>query len=117
MWQVINARATGTSHVASGLPCQDREGYRVVDNADGGEAAIAVICDGAGSARFSDVGAEVVSDALRSMAASFVSQRGSSALTPDEMRDWVAVIRERVHARAAGGGRRCGATTPALFCT
>jgi hypothetical protein len=104
VWQVINGRATGTSHTANGLPCQDREAYRVVDDANGGEVAIGVICDGAGSAKYSDAGAELVSDALRSMAAAFVSQRGSSELTPDEMRGWVNEIRERVRNRAEAEG-------------
>lgn len=101
MWQLIGARATGTSHAASGAPCQDREGYRVVDDADGGEAAIAVVCDGAGSAALSDVGAELVCDAFRTLAAGFVSERGTTALTRDEVGVWVEDIQSRIAARAA----------------
>ncbi len=101
MWQAITARATGTSHTASGAPCQDRETFRIVDDADGGEAAIAIVCDGAGSASCSDVGAEIVSNALRGIAGSFVSDYGSSEITPFEMREWVSEIRLRVANQAA----------------
>ena len=100
MWQLIGARATGTSHVATGAPCQDREGFRVVDDADGGEAAIAIVCDGAGSAVLSDIGAEIVCEAFRANAAGFVCQRGTTALTRDDVVGWMEDIQERIAARA-----------------
>lgn len=100
MWQLIGARATGTSHVTSGAPCQDREVFRVVDDADGGEAAIAVVCDGAGSAALSDLGAELVCEALRATAAGFVCERGTTALTRDDVVGWMEDIQERIAALA-----------------
>ncbi len=100
MWQAITARATGTSHAASGAPCQDRETFRLVDDADGGEAAIGIVCDGAGSARFAEVGAEIVSNALRTIAGSYVAAYGSSEITPFEMREWITEIRQRVSSQA-----------------
>ena len=93
MWQVITARAVGTSHAASGSPCQDRETYRIVDDADGGEAAIGVVCDGAGSA-------ELVAQSLRTVAGSFIAHYGASAITPGVLRDWVSTIRERISEQA-----------------
>lgn len=100
MWQLIGARATGTSHVATSAPCQDREGFRVVDDADGGEAAIAVICDGAGSASLSDLGAELVCEAFRTKASGFVCERGTNALTRDDLVVWLEEIQERIAALA-----------------
>ena len=96
MWQAITARATGTSHVASGAPCQDRQTFRLVDDADGGQVAIGIVCDGAGSAQHSESGAEIVSNALRTVAASFISDYGSSAITPIDMREWIVDIRQRL---------------------
>lgn len=100
MWQIIGARAVGTSHTASGAPCQDREAFRVVDDADGGEVAIAVVCDGAGSARFSDAGAELVSEAFRGLAAAFASNEGVSNLTKAHVAQWLEDVRSRIVARA-----------------
>jgi len=113
VWHAIHARATGTSHVASGMPCQDREAYRLVDNADGGEAAIGIVCDGAGSALYSDLGAEIVSTTLRSTAAAFLSQYGSSAISAVDLREWIVDIREQVgrHATAQDAETRDYACT------
>jgi hypothetical protein len=82
--------------VAGGAPCQDRETFRLVDDAEGGEVAIGIVCDGAGSAAFADAGAELVSNALRTLAASFIAEYGSAHITPLDMREWVANIRRHV---------------------
>ncbi len=50
-WTVGGASVAGVSHERNGLPCQDSMSYRVV-----GEALIASVADGAGSAELSDVG-------------------------------------------------------------
>ncbi|HZO92501.1 MAG TPA: PP2C family serine/threonine-protein phosphatase [Candidatus Baltobacteraceae bacterium] len=101
MWQVISARATGTSHAATGAPCQDREAFRIVEDCDGGEAVVAVVCDGAGSAPLADSGAELVCEAIRSLAAGFVADRGSSALQDSDVHAWIADIRRRIEETAA----------------
>ncbi|HZL16472.1 MAG TPA: PP2C family serine/threonine-protein phosphatase [Polyangia bacterium] len=46
----------GTSHVKSGDPCQDAGACEVVDGPDGSDVLIAVACDGAGSAKLSQIG-------------------------------------------------------------
>lgn len=54
-WKVTGASATGASHVAGDVPCQDAWAQAVV-----GEWFIGVVCDGAGSAACSDEGARLV---------------------------------------------------------
>lgn len=51
-WKVVAGSATGSGHQASGAPCQDACHWHC-----SGQWLIAVVCDGAGSARLSDVGA------------------------------------------------------------
>ncbi len=51
-WKVIAASARGTSHVQTGEPCQDAWCYKIHE-----QTLIAVVSDGAGTARKSDVGA------------------------------------------------------------
>jgi len=62
-WKIIAAKARGPDHEENGLPCQDAFAHRL-----DGERAVGVVCDGAGSARFSEQGAaalaEAVADAL-----------------------------------------------------
>ena len=56
-WIVCAASVTGTSHVRSGLPCQDSSSYRVSDG-----VLIAAVADGAGSASMSDVGSTLAAE-------------------------------------------------------
>lgn len=51
-WRVFAASAIGKHHVDHGLPCQDAFAFRKVD-----ALLICVVCDGAGSARHSELGA------------------------------------------------------------
>ncbi len=58
-WSVGAVAVRGTDHVRAGLPCQDA--YRVMATPDGFAACL---CDGAGSAANSELGAAAVSDAV-----------------------------------------------------
>lgn len=61
-WRVVSAAVQGVSHVRQDLPCQDAAGYQV--RADG--VLVIALADGAGSARFSELGAVfAVEEALR----------------------------------------------------
>jgi len=59
-WLAHAVEAAGTSHLERGTPCQD-----AALAAAGPRAAVAVLCDGAGSAPLSHEGARAVSTALR----------------------------------------------------
>jgi len=52
-WHVFAASAVGQAHAECGLPCQDSFAYQVR-----GELLCAAVCDGAGSAQASDLGAQ-----------------------------------------------------------
>jgi len=54
-WRVFGASVTGKSHLDKGLPCQDAHAQAVVD-----DILVAIVCDGAGSARHSEQGAQFV---------------------------------------------------------
>jgi hypothetical protein len=55
MWRFAAARATGTSHLKAGLPCQDRIACKVTGN----KTHIFAVADGAGSAVQAEQGAEI----------------------------------------------------------
>jgi len=96
MWQAITGQAEGTSHATTGAPCQDREVFRIMEDSDGTEVAVGIVCDGAGSAKYSDVGADIVSSGLRTRIAQFVSEYGSTEITPAVMHEWIIELRQRV---------------------
>ena len=53
-WKAIARSAIGTSHTKQQLPCQDHGDYKIIH-----DAIIGVVADGAGSAKYSDVGAKL----------------------------------------------------------
>ncbi|WP_138485386.1 PP2C family serine/threonine-protein phosphatase [Dyadobacter bucti] len=55
-WVVVGESAIGKSHLRSGKPCQDRNFFHSL----GKNWGIAIVCDGAGSAEHSDIGAEFI---------------------------------------------------------
>ncbi len=60
MWKTLQASEAGTSHLSTGLPCQDAAAVRRVVVGDD-EYLLIAICDGAGSAELAHVGAGFVS--------------------------------------------------------
>lgn len=59
MWRFAAARATGVSHLKTGLECQDRFACEVLDPA----SLVAAVADGAGSATLAQRGAEIAAEA------------------------------------------------------
>ena len=53
-WKAIARSAIGTSHIKQQMSCQDYGDYRIIDR-----AIVGVVADGAGSAKYSDIGAQL----------------------------------------------------------
>ena len=60
MWTSVNAKIKGISHIKSGTPCQD---YNI--SCDNGDTYAIILSDGAGSALHSEIGANIVCEALK----------------------------------------------------
>jgi len=58
-WRVFAASVAGKSHVDQSLPCQDAFAHTMV-----GDTLVAAVCDGAGSARYSQVGAAFFANSI-----------------------------------------------------
>ena len=58
MWKVITRSSIGTSHQQLNLPCQDYGRYLLLD----GNILIGAIADGAGSAKYAEIGAKTTVD-------------------------------------------------------
>jgi hypothetical protein len=98
-WRVVSAFEVGTSHAATGAPCQD-SCWAHVDALPDGEPLLAmVVADGAGSATRGGEGAEL---AIQS-AAAFLDERleaGSFELSDVLATDLVMAVRRRIHEAA-----------------
>ena len=58
-WKAFSASAIGKDHINTGLPCQDDFAFRIL-----GDVLIGVVCDGAGSAAHSEIGAKACSQSV-----------------------------------------------------
>lgn len=102
MWKLIFGSVQGTSHVQSGVPCQDHCAGSIV-----GATLIAACADGAGSAEFSQVGSKTTVD--RFMQVAF----GDAKPSKEQVEAWVEAARKRLLEVAAEQG-----STPRQFaCT
>ncbi|HVR46924.1 MAG TPA: PP2C family serine/threonine-protein phosphatase [Candidatus Binatia bacterium] len=102
MWRVARASATGTSHMQSDTPCQDRQAIGTVLSPDGATSLIAVIADGAGSATHSAEGAELVCHTLLELATASLERNSDlDELDDTIVRTWFAQVREALRARCA----------------
>ena len=71
-WRVFAASSIGKSHTDGGLPCQDAYGS-AFDNA----RLVAIVCDGAGSASKSDIGAKACADSICELLSGVVGSSSS----------------------------------------
>lgn len=84
-WQVVHALAVGTSHLSSGLACQDAADWRLLPS---GLLAIA-LADGAGSAPESETGANLaVNEALMTL------ENADANETPEDANAWAKAVQE-----------------------
>jgi hypothetical protein len=65
-WKAIARSAIGTSHQKQEMPCQDYGDYKIID-----EVIIGAVADGAGSAKYADIGAKL---AVKSVLEAFTKE-------------------------------------------
>jgi hypothetical protein len=82
-WRVVGAASQGTAHRKQDLPCQDAQAFRLLPNG----ALLAALADGAGSAEFSEQGAQcAVEEALEALAS------GLETGLPADEDEWIGLI-------------------------
>jgi hypothetical protein len=78
-WKVFFASATGKYHLDRNAPCQDSGHYDVVN-----DCFVGVVCDGAGSAREGQAGAEFISKKVTGLIADAIRSGGfPTSSSPD----------------------------------
>jgi len=101
-WRIAGASAVGTSHLKSGAPCQDAFRHSVFTSPAEGEVVLLTVSDGAGSARFADVGADL---ACREFAANLELYLADgncvASLEAGHIRKWLDNVVEALAVRAA----------------
>lgn len=104
-WRVISASVTGSSHVRSGLPCQDS--FQIVSDESSG-VLIATIADGAGSAALSAIGSNVAARSATQTASELIDSHTDildEADLEEILRKAVASARDALEREAHKQGR------------
>jgi len=100
-WRLAAASAVGTSHLKSGLPCQDAHICEVLRTAAGEPVLTAFVSDGAGSAKRAEIGAQLACslacDEIRGL---LESGGGVSAIDVPFLTAWLARFQLEIAARA-----------------
>ena len=111
-WQVASASVPGAAHIRSWQPCQDCARYRT-DRMPGtpGDALIAAVADGAGSAPYSEQGSCLAADASVNTANELLLQHRGS-IDQDALQDIlaasIATARCRLDETASHNDHRIG---------
>nr|WP_281253255.1 PP2C family serine/threonine-protein phosphatase [Sphingomonas lenta] len=101
-WRWAGARAVGTSHLASGTPCQDAVAAREVVGPTG-PVLVAAVADGAGSARWAGEGARATARGFVRAAAEHIAAAGDLP-SEERCREWVERIRGEIAELAEAKG-------------
>lgn len=103
-WRLALASAVGTSHSGTGAPCQDRADHHIFDTPHG-PVLVAVVCDGAGSAAHSQIGAWLAARTFIELVEVHLEGGESVArLERDEVCRWIDEVGEHLAAHARGNG-------------
>ncbi len=103
-WRIAAACEIGTSHLNSGLPCQDSATQEIID-AEEGPILLAVVCDGAGSAAFSDIGSQLAAATIIEKVGAYFAEGGQlNDIDRDVMTGWVLNAADRLIAKANEDG-------------
>lgn len=102
MWKLVFGSVQGTSHVQSGLPCQDYCAGTIA-----GATLIAACADGAGSAELSQLGSKAAVSRFLEVAS------GDAVPTKEQVEAWVDAARQRLIEEAEANG----STPRQLACT
>lgn len=78
-WRIALASAIGTSHVGTGLPCQDSAAHKIIETENCSSLLVAVVCDGAGSAAHSEIGSRLAAETFIDIVTGFIEEGGRLA--------------------------------------
>jgi hypothetical protein len=100
-WKFIFASVIGTSHTKAGTPCQDASACRLLTAVDGSSVLVAVVADGAGGARKSEVGAALACSLFVEEVSSLFELGGAvREITPNFAKSWITRFHHEVTLRA-----------------
>lgn len=103
-WRLAAASAVGTSHIATGKPCQDSANCALL-GPQGDQVLVVAVADGAGSASYSEVGSWLATKTLLECVEVYLEDGGSLAsLEREEVLRWLSAVIDAIEATAQAQG-------------
>lgn len=99
-WRFVNAASRGTSHDATGTPCQDDCYVDVIPSKSGEAVLVAAVADGAGSATRSEIGSGIACASLIASMAETLRDSEAADLDRDVVESWLRDALADIVARA-----------------
>jgi hypothetical protein len=101
LWKFIFASVVGTSHTKAGTACQDASACQLLTDGEGSPVFVAVVADGAGSARRSEAGAALACSLfIEEMTSLFELGGAVREITPDFSKAWLTRFHNEITLRA-----------------
>lgn len=103
-WRAASACEIGTSHQATGAPCQDSIACRIVRTKDG-PVFVSAVSDGAGSAKHSDIGSWLATSHFIELIEFYLDAgRHVANIDRDQIVDWMSQTAQKLTDRAREDG-------------
>ncbi len=99
-WRIVSASVVGTAHQSLGAPCQDHCLAKTWCAPDGSQYLLALIADGAGSARFGKEGAELACQEGMRLIEERLPELGGASPSREDVVHWVTLLRADLARRA-----------------
>lgn len=100
-WKCITSSVAGTTHVATETPCQDSNAYAILQASSGSQILVAIVSDGAGSAKHGDLGSALVCSLFLKEIETYVANGGEICeLTSECFKKWLGNFKEEIIVRA-----------------
>jgi len=104
-WRYVQACSRGTSHFINNSPCQDRALSKVITDVDGQEVFLGTVADGAGSACFSELGAEKATSLIMKNFEEFFKNGGVlTEILQNTVEQWINQISDQIGELASSEG-------------
>jgi hypothetical protein len=104
-WRIVRASVVGSSHVKTGAPCQDFSLHELIESTASGPVLVAVISDGAGSAKEAAAGSSSACHAFVSLVRLFIADGGTvPSLDRTQAESWLNDIAEQLERKAEENG-------------
>lgn len=105
-WRHVSASVIGTSHQRAGGVCQDANACIVLPDSPDGDVLLAVVADGAGSAKQAEAGSAMACQSITESAALFLTKRPLKRITRKAVETWIRTFQQEVSNTASAARLR-----------